>query len=39
MTNVASEEKPFLRETLCVMSVLRRVKRLVKNNSTYFLIK
>jgi len=39
MANVASAEKPFLWETLCVMGVLRRVKILVKSNSTYFLIK
>jgi len=39
MANVASVEKPFLWETLCVMSVLRGVKRLVKSNSIYFLIK
>jgi len=39
MANVASAEKPFLWGTLCVMSVLKRIKRSVKSNPTYFLIK
>jgi len=39
MADVASVEKPFLWETLCAMSVLKRIKKSVKSNSTHFLIK